>query len=84
MRASSETTPNQNPLAPRKLSRRAKPRRSAAPVVLGDPRIKVGLQLVDGVIDLFTERHPIELIQDGAMERSQIPLVCGLLVLVRL
>ena len=37
-------------------------------VVLGDPSIKVGLQLVDGVIDLFTERHPIELVQDGAME----------------
>ena len=37
-------------------------------VVFGDPSIKVGLQLVDGVIDLFTERHPIELIQDGAME----------------
>ena len=37
-------------------------------VVLGDPRIKVGLQLLDGVIDLFTERHPVELVQDGAMK----------------
>ena len=37
-------------------------------VILGDPRIKVGLQLVDGVIDLLAERHPIELVQDGAME----------------
>ena len=40
----------------------------AVVVVFGDPSIKVGLQLFDGVIDLFTERHPIELIQDGAME----------------
>src|SRR5215468_6986101 len=37
-------------------------------VVLGDPRIKVGLQLVNGAVDLFAERHPIELIQHGAME----------------
>src|SRR5215467_8625766 len=37
-------------------------------VVSGDPRIKVGLQLVDRAIDLFAERHPVELIQDGAME----------------
>ena len=37
-------------------------------VVLADPSIKVGLQLVDGLIDLFSERHPVELIQNGAME----------------
>src|SRR6516164_9560410 len=37
-------------------------------VVLGDPRIKVGLQLVDRAVDLFAERHAVELIQDGAME----------------
>src|SRR5215472_3077741 len=37
-------------------------------VVFGDPRIKVGLQLVDGAVDLFAECHPVELIQDGAME----------------
>ena len=37
-------------------------------VVFGDPSIKVGLQLVDRAVDLFTERHPVKLIQDGAME----------------
>src|SRR6516162_4532242 len=37
-------------------------------VVFGDPRIKVGLQLVDGAIDLLAERHPVALIQDGAMK----------------
>ena len=43
-------------------------------VVFGDPRIKVGLQLVDGVIDLLAERHPVELIQDGAMEALADPI----------
>src|SRR5215469_17602511 len=37
-------------------------------IVFGDPSIKVGLQLVDRAVDLFTERHSIEFIQDGAME----------------
>ena len=37
-------------------------------VVFGDPRIKIGLQLVDCAVDLFAERNPIELVQDGAME----------------
>ena len=37
-------------------------------VVFGDPDIKVGLQLVDGAIDLLAERHPVELIQHGAMK----------------
>ena len=37
-------------------------------VVLGDPRIKVGLQLVDRAVDLFAERHSVELVEDGAME----------------
>src|SRR6516225_2720897 len=37
-------------------------------VVSGDPRIKVSLQLVDRAVDLFAERHPVELIQNGAME----------------
>jgi hypothetical protein len=31
-------------------------------VVFGDPSIKVGLQLVDRAVDLFAERHPVELI----------------------
>ena len=37
-------------------------------VVFGDPRIKVGLQLVDRAIDPFAEGNPVELIQDSAME----------------
>jgi transposase len=37
-------------------------------VVLGDPSIKIGVQLVDRAIDLFAEGDPIELVQDGAME----------------
>ena len=37
-------------------------------VVFGDPCIKVGLQLVDGAVDFFAKRHPVELIQDSAME----------------
>src|SRR5262245_1074807 len=35
-------------------------------VVFGDPSIKVGLQLVDRAIDLFSEHHPVEFVQDGA------------------
>src|SRR6516164_5273388 len=37
-------------------------------VVFGDPHIQVGLQLVDRAIDLVAERHPVELIQHGAMK----------------
>ena len=37
-------------------------------VVFGDPSIKVGLQLVDRAVDLFAERHPVKLIQHGAMK----------------
>ena len=37
-------------------------------VLFGDPSIKVGLQLVDGAIDLLAERDPVELVEDGAME----------------
>jgi hypothetical protein len=40
-----------------------------SPIVIFDqPGIEIGLQLVDAAIDLFAERDPIELIQDGAME----------------
>ena len=38
------------------------------PVRFGDLCIKVGLQPVDRAGDLLAERHPVELIQDGAME----------------
>src|SRR5215469_12095406 len=37
-------------------------------VVFGDPCIKVGLQLVNRAIDFLAERHPVELIQNSAME----------------
>src|SRR5262249_19565960 len=37
-------------------------------VVFGDPRIKVGLQLIDRAIDLFAKLHPIEFVEYGAME----------------
>src|SRR5215831_6501337 len=37
-------------------------------IVLGDPRIKIGLQLVDRAIDLFAKRHPIEFVEHGAMK----------------
>ena len=37
-------------------------------VVFGDPCIKVGLQLVDGAVDLFAERHPVELVEHRAVE----------------
>src|SRR6516225_7717645 len=37
-------------------------------VVFDQPGVEIGLQLVDRVIDLFAERDPVKLIQDGAME----------------
>src|SRR5436305_7326274 len=37
-------------------------------IVLDQPGIEIGLQLVDAAIDLLAERHPIELVQHGAME----------------
>ena len=100
-------------------------------IVSRDPRIQVGLQLVDRTVHLFAERYTIEFVEHGLVEpftdavglralglgarvidvldceiqlvlvpfgiatelaaavgehawkRSQMPLVCGLLVLVR-
>ena len=43
-------------------------------IVLDKPGIEIGLQLVNGVVDLFAERHPIELIQQGAMEALADPI----------
>src|SRR5262245_45997829 len=43
-------------------------------VVFGDPNIKVGLQLVDGVVDLLAERDPVKLVQDSAMEALADPV----------
>src|SRR5215471_2123001 len=37
-------------------------------IVLDQPCIQIGLQLVDTAVDGFAERDPIELIQDSAME----------------
>src|SRR5215471_12835322 len=37
-------------------------------IIFGDPSIKVGLQLVDRVVDLLAERDPVKLVQDSAME----------------
>src|SRR5262249_31106384 len=37
-------------------------------IVFGDPNIEVGLQLINGAVDLFAERHAVELIQVSAME----------------
>jgi hypothetical protein len=37
-------------------------------IVFGDPGIEVGLQLVDCVVDLLAERHPVELVEHGAVE----------------
>ena len=37
-------------------------------IVVGEPGVKIGLQLFDGAIDLFAERHPVELVEQGAVE----------------
>ena len=52
-------------------------------VIFLDPRIQIGLEFVDRTIHLFSKRDTVELIQHGLWKRSQMPLVCGLLVLVR-
>src|ERR1700756_5382259 len=37
-------------------------------VVVDQPGVEVGLQLVDRLVDLLAEGDPIELVEDGAME----------------
>src|SRR5215471_12171038 len=37
-------------------------------VVVGEPSIEIGLQIVDCAIDLLAERHPIELVEHGAVK----------------
>src|SRR5215831_8513646 len=37
-------------------------------IILDQPGIEIGLQLVDVAINLLAERDPIELVQHGAME----------------
>jgi hypothetical protein len=52
-------------------------------VVLDEPGIEVGLQLIDPAIKFLAERHAIELIEQRLAEALEIPLVCGLRALVR-
>ena len=40
----------------------------AALIVIGDPRIEIGLQLIDAAIDLLAKSNPIELVQRGLVE----------------
>jgi len=40
----------------------------SALIVVDEPSVEVGLQLVDRVIDLLAERDPVKLVQDGAVE----------------
>jgi hypothetical protein len=37
-------------------------------VVVENPSIEVGLQLLDRLVDLLAEGHPVELVEDSAME----------------
>jgi hypothetical protein len=37
-------------------------------IVCADPGIEIGLEILDGPVDLLAERHAIELIEHGAME----------------
>src|SRR5262249_51834611 len=37
-------------------------------IVVDQPGVEIGLQLVDRVIDLLAERNPVKLVQDGAMK----------------
>ena len=37
-------------------------------IVVDDPRIEIGLQLVDRAVDLLVERYPVELVEHGAVE----------------
>ena len=53
-------------------------------VVFDQQGVEIGLQLVDRVIDLFAERDPVKLIQDGAMEALADAIGLRLLVFVRL
>jgi hypothetical protein len=37
-------------------------------VVVDEPGVEIGLQLIDRVIDLLAKRNPVKLVQDSAME----------------
>ena len=37
-------------------------------IIIDEPSIEVGLQLLNGPVDLFAERDAVELVEQGAME----------------
>jgi hypothetical protein len=51
-------------------------------VIESEPFVQVLLQGFRGLVKLFAKRHAVELIEHGFWNRSQIPLVCGLFILV--
>ena len=53
-------------------------------VVLGDPGIKVGLELVDVAVELLAEDDAVELVEQSLVETLDNPVCLRALVLVRL
>lgn len=43
-------------------------------IVRRHPNIEIALQLIDGPVEFFAERHAIELIEYGAMETLADPV----------
>jgi hypothetical protein len=52
-------------------------------IVLADPQIQVGLQLVDCTVHLFAERDAVEFVEHSPVEALPDAVGRGLLVLVR-
>ena len=52
-------------------------------IVDRQPLIQIGLELIGYIIDLLSEGHAVELVEQRLVERSHMPLVCGLFTLVR-
>jgi hypothetical protein len=52
-------------------------------IVLLDPAIQVGLQLIDRTVHLLAEGDTVELVKHGFVEALADAVGCGLLVLVR-
>ena len=53
-------------------------------IVVDQPSIEICLQLVDCAVDLLAEGHPVEFVQNSAMEALANAVRWGLFVLVRL
>ena len=51
-------------------------------VVAHQPGIQIGLQLLQGGVDLLSEHQPVELIEHRFMKTLADPMVWGLFVLV--